>query len=81
MEAALKEGDSIITAYRCHGWTYIRGVSAAEILCELAGKKPGHLNCCPYSSIEVVGRKIMLKIISSKFILRDPALILMTALF
>lgn len=41
MEAALKEGDSIITAYRCHGWTYIRGVSAAEILCELAGRKTG----------------------------------------
>ena len=38
MEAAIDKGDSIITAYRCHGWTYMRGVSVAEILCELAGK-------------------------------------------
>ena len=38
MEAAIDKDDSIITAYRCHGWTYMRGVSVAEILCELAGK-------------------------------------------
>ena len=37
MQAAVTMDDSIITAYRCHGWSYIRGVSAAEILCELAG--------------------------------------------
>ena len=38
MEAAIDKDDSIITAYRCHGWTYMRGVSVGEILCELAGK-------------------------------------------
>lgn len=41
MEAAIDKDDSIITAYRCHGWTYMRGVSVAEILCELAGRKTG----------------------------------------
>ena len=39
MDAAIDKDDSIITAYRCHGWTYLNGVSAAEILCELAGQK------------------------------------------
>jgi len=41
MQAAINMDDSIITAYRCHGWTYIRGVSVKEILCELAGRKTG----------------------------------------
>lgn len=41
MQAAIKKDDSIITAYRCHGWTYVRGVPVAEILSELAGRKSG----------------------------------------
>ena len=41
MEAALEEGDAIITAYRCHGYTYTRGGSVASILAELMGRKDG----------------------------------------
>lgn len=39
MQAAIHKDDSIITAYRCHAWTYIRGIPVAEILSELAGKR------------------------------------------
>ena len=38
MEAALEPGDEVITAYRCHGWTYTRGVEVKHILAELAGE-------------------------------------------
>jgi len=41
MNAALQPGDSIITAYRCHGWTLLRGRSAQSILTELTGRKSG----------------------------------------
>lgn len=41
MEAALKEGDAVISAYRTHGWTYTRGVSAVGVLAELTGRKSG----------------------------------------
>lgn len=37
MEAALRKTDAVITAYRAHGWTYIRGVSILGVLSELAG--------------------------------------------
>merc|ERR1712117_216960 len=37
IEAALKEGDSVITSYRAHGWTYTRGASPSAILAELLG--------------------------------------------
>ena len=33
--------DSLITAYRAHGWTYMMGVSVTGILAELTGKKTG----------------------------------------
>ena len=39
MQAAIHKDDSIITAYRCHAWTYIRGIPVADILSELAGKR------------------------------------------
>ncbi len=39
IEAALKEGDSIITAYRAHGFTYTRGVSVEGVLAELTGRR------------------------------------------
>ena len=38
MEAAISPDDSIITAYRCHGWTYTRGRTVKDVLCELAGR-------------------------------------------
>lgn len=41
MEAAITPKDSIITAYRCHGFTYTRGQSAKGILAELMGRKDG----------------------------------------
>ncbi len=37
MEAAIRKDDAVITAYRAHGWTYIRGVSIRGVLSELTG--------------------------------------------
>lgn len=33
--------DSIISAYRVHGWTYLMGVPVQGVLCELTGRKTG----------------------------------------
>ncbi|GJJ72037.1 pyruvate dehydrogenase E1 component alpha subunit [Entomortierella parvispora] len=41
METALTADDKIITAYRCHGFTYMRGGSITSILAELLGRKAG----------------------------------------
>ncbi|KAF9103075.1 alpha subunit of pyruvate dehydrogenase [Mortierella sp. AM989] len=41
MESALTKEDNIITAYRCHGFTYMRGGSIVSILAELLGRKAG----------------------------------------
>ncbi|KAF9434929.1 alpha subunit of pyruvate dehydrogenase [Entomortierella beljakovae] len=41
MEAALSVEDKIITAYRCHGFTFMRGGSLVSILAELLGRKAG----------------------------------------
>jgi len=41
MEAAIRPDDSVITAYRAHGWTYIRGVSPRAVLSELTGRSTG----------------------------------------
>jgi len=41
MEAGIKPTDSIITAYRDHGWAYVRGVPAQQILAELTGRTGG----------------------------------------
>lgn len=41
MKAALDENDSVITAYRAHGWTYVMGVSLLGVLAELTGRKSG----------------------------------------
>lgn len=41
MEAAIQKDDSIITAYRCHGFTYTRGASVKAILAELTGREGG----------------------------------------
>ncbi|VVD02182.1 probable pyruvate dehydrogenase E1 component subunit alpha, mitochondrial [Leptidea sinapis] len=41
MRAAMREVDSVITAYRCHGWTHLMGVSVAGVLAELTGRRAG----------------------------------------
>lgn len=38
MEAAISKEDHLITAYRCHAWTYTRGASIKAILAELTGQ-------------------------------------------
>lgn len=37
----MRDSDSVITAYRAHGWVYIMGVSPFEMLAELTGKQSG----------------------------------------
>ncbi|CAK1542635.1 unnamed protein product [Leptosia nina] len=41
MRAALRDVDSVITAYRCHGWTHLMGVSVLGVLSELTGRRTG----------------------------------------
>ncbi|XP_043468948.1 probable pyruvate dehydrogenase E1 component subunit alpha, mitochondrial isoform X2 [Leptopilina heterotoma] len=41
MGALRKNKDSVITAYRAHGWTYLMGVKPAAVLAELTGKQSG----------------------------------------
>jgi len=41
MENAIRKTDAVITAYRAHGWTYIRGVPIKAVLTELTGRKSG----------------------------------------
>jgi pyruvate dehydrogenase E1 component alpha subunit len=41
IKAALRPQDSVITAYRAHGWTYMMGVSQLGVLSELTGRQSG----------------------------------------
>jgi pyruvate dehydrogenase E1 component alpha subunit len=41
MNAGLRPTDALITAYRAHGWAYMRGVSPVGVLAELTGRKSG----------------------------------------
>lgn len=41
MRAAMREQDSVITAYRCHGWTFLMGVPMLGVLAELTGRQSG----------------------------------------
>ncbi|KAI9477716.1 MAG: dehydrogenase E1 component-domain-containing protein [Benjaminiella poitrasii] len=41
MEAAITHDDHVITAYRCHGFTYLRGGTVESILAELMGRSTG----------------------------------------
>ncbi|GAB0096744.1 Pyruvate dehydrogenase E1 component subunit alpha [Sergentomyia squamirostris] len=41
MKYAMRPVDSIISAYRVHGWTYLMGVTVPGVLCELTGRKTG----------------------------------------
>ncbi|XP_058804021.1 probable pyruvate dehydrogenase E1 component subunit alpha, mitochondrial [Phymastichus coffea] len=42
MVAALRPQDSVITAYRAHGWTYLMGVTPIGVLAELTGRQNGN---------------------------------------
>jgi len=37
MDAAINKDDAVITAYRAHGWGYIRGITPQGVLSELTG--------------------------------------------
>jgi pyruvate dehydrogenase E1 component alpha subunit len=41
MENAITKSDDVITSYRAHGWTYVRGMSVSSILAELCGRVHG----------------------------------------
>ncbi|SPP89227.1 probable pyruvate dehydrogenase E1 component subunit alpha, mitochondrial [Drosophila guanche] len=41
MHARMRKQDSMITAYRCHAWTYLMGVSIYEMMAELLGVRTG----------------------------------------
>ncbi|XP_011299437.1 pyruvate dehydrogenase E1 component subunit alpha, testis-specific form, mitochondrial-like [Fopius arisanus] len=41
LKMSLDDGDSVITAYRCHGIACVFGVSARNVLAELMGRKTG----------------------------------------
>ncbi|CAG8511183.1 10714_t:CDS:2 [Acaulospora colombiana] len=41
MESAITREDAIITAYRCHGYTLVRGATPHQILAELTGRSTG----------------------------------------
>lgn len=41
MCAALRKMDSVITAYRCHAWTHLMGVSIHGLMAELVGVRTG----------------------------------------
>lgn len=41
IKAVLDPIDKVITAYRCHGWTYLLGAPIKSVLCELTGRKSG----------------------------------------
>lgn len=58
MKAAMRPQDNIISAYRVHGWTYLMGIPAAGVLCELTGK-PFHFRFL---------RKIEMYFLPNKFV-------------
>lgn len=41
MAGAMRPDDGVITAYRCHGWTYLLGVPPEQVLSELTGRSTG----------------------------------------
>lgn len=41
MDAALQKQDAVITAYRAHGWAYLRGAEVKQVLAELTGRSTG----------------------------------------
>lgn len=43
MKAVFRDADSIISAYRVHGWAYLMGVEPSGVLSELTGRKGGNV--------------------------------------
>ena len=41
IEHALEKTDDVITAYRCHGYAYMRGATVRSIIGELLGRREG----------------------------------------
>ncbi|KEZ42647.1 Pyruvate dehydrogenase (acetyl-transferring) [Scedosporium apiospermum] len=41
IENAITKEDSVITAYRCHGFAYMRGATVSSVLGELLGRRQG----------------------------------------
>ncbi|CCX05354.1 dehydrogenase E1 component-domain-containing protein [Pyronema domesticum] len=41
IEHAITKEDAIITAYRCHGFAYLRGATVKSVIAELLGRKDG----------------------------------------
>ncbi|SMN21664.1 similar to Saccharomyces cerevisiae YER178W PDA1 E1 alpha subunit of the pyruvate dehydrogenase (PDH) complex, catalyzes the direct oxidative decarboxylation of pyruvate to acetyl-CoA [Maudiozyma saulgeensis] len=41
IENAITKMDSVITSYRCHGFTYMRGAPVKSVLAELMGRRAG----------------------------------------
>lgn len=41
MENAIHKDDAVITAYRAHGWTFLRGIPPVGVLTELTGRNTG----------------------------------------
>ena len=41
MESGIRRNDSVITAYRAHGWSYTRGIPVRNIIAELCGRATG----------------------------------------
>ncbi|KAI5635254.1 dehydrogenase e1 component domain-containing protein [Phthorimaea operculella] len=41
MRMAMRDVDTLITSYRCHGWTHLMGSSVVGVLAELTGRKSG----------------------------------------
>ncbi|KAK2169107.1 hypothetical protein LSH36_12g14026 [Paralvinella palmiformis] len=41
MEAAITKSDAVITSYRAHGWTYVRGATVRAVIAELMGRRTG----------------------------------------
>lgn len=43
MNSQMAEDDGLITAYRCHSWAYLRGVTPYQVIAEVAGKVTGNV--------------------------------------
>ena len=41
IKASMRPYDSVISAYRVHGWTHLMGITPEGVLSELTGRKKG----------------------------------------